>query len=217
MQAQRILKPAGKTVVAVDYREKETAEFLKQFGAVVNMDALVIGDFVCSDRVVVERKESSDFISSIIDGRLFEQAHHMRDHFEKPVFIIEGISDRDISVNALKAAIATLATQYNASVLNTKNPKDTALTIFWLAKKEQQDAKRELSVRVGKKPKDERRLQEEIVCGLPGVGPEISKRLLQQFGSVSAVFGAGEDELKKVKGIGDKLAARIRKIAEKKY
>lgn len=217
MQSQRILKPEGKTVVAVDYRERETAEFLKTFGAVVNMDALVVGDFVASDRVVVERKTHSDFVGSIIDGRLFEQAHHMRDHFEKPVFIIEGMSDRDISINALKAAIATLATQYNASVLNTKNPKDTALTVFWLAKKEQQGAGRELAVIVGKKPKDERRLQEEIVCGLPGVGPEISKRLLQQFGSVSAVFAASEDELKKVKGIGDKLAARIHKISEKRY
>jgi Fanconi anemia group M protein len=217
MQAQRILKPDGKTVVAVDYREKETAEFLKMFGAIVNMDALVVGDFVCSDRVVVERKSHSDFVGSIIDGRLFEQAHHMRDHFEKPVFIIEGNSDRDISVNALKAAIATLATQYGASIISTKNPKDTALTVFWLAKKEQHDAGRGLAVMVGKKPKDEKRLQEEIVCGLPGVGPEISKRLLEHFGSVEKVFGAGEDELKKVKGVGDKLAARIRKIAEKKY
>ncbi|MCX6820573.1 MAG: helix-hairpin-helix domain-containing protein [Candidatus Aenigmarchaeota archaeon] len=217
MQAQRILRPEGKVVVAVDYREKETASFLEMFGAVVNMDALVVGDFVCSDRVVVERKAHSDFVGSIIDGRLFEQAHHMRDHFEKPVFIIEGHSDRDISVNALKAAIATLATQYNASVLNTKNPKDTALTIFWLAKKEQQGAGRELSIMVGKKSKDEKRLQEEIVCGLPGVGPEISKRLLKQFGSVAAVFGAGEDDLKKVKGIGKKLAARIHKISEKRY
>jgi len=217
MQAQRILKPEGKTVVAVDYREKETAGFLKMFGAVVNMDALVVGDFVCSDRVVVERKDHSDFVGSIIDGRLFEQAHLMRDHFEKPVFIIEGNSDRDISMNALKAAIATLATQYGASVLNTKNPKDTALTIFWLAKKEQQDAGRGLAVMVGKKPKDEKRLQEEIVCGLPGVGSEISKRLLEHFGSVEKVFGASEDELKKVKGVGDKLAGRIRKIAEKKY
>jgi len=217
MQAQRILRPEGKVVVAVDYREKETAEFLEMFGAIVNMDALVVGDFVCSDRVVVERKAHSDFVGSIIDGRLFEQAHHMRDHFEKPVFIIEGHSDRDISVNALKAAIATLATQYNASVLNTKNPKDTALTVFWLAKKEQQGAGRELAIMVGKKPKDEKRLQEEIVCGLPGVGPEISKRLLKHFGSVAAVFGASEDELKKVKGIGKKLAGRIRKISEKKY
>lgn len=217
MQFQKIFKLKGKAVVVCDYREKEVAGFLKLFGAHVNKTSLNVGDFVCSDRVVVERKEHGDFISSIIDGRIFEQANTMKAEFGKPVFIIEGNSNRVISVNALKAAVATLATNFDASVISTKNPKDTALTVFWLAKKEQQSNGRGISIKVGKKSKDERRLQEQIVCGLPGVSTVICKRLLEHFGSVEGVFAANGEELRKIKGVGKKLARRIRKVLEKKY
>jgi len=217
MQSQKIFKLKGKTVVVCDYREREVADALKLFGARVNKTSLSVGDFVCSDRVVVERKEHSDFIGSIIDGRIFEQSQRMKAEFEKPIFIIEGSSNRNISVNALKAAVATLATNFGASLISTKNPKDTALTIFWLAKKEQQGAGRGISIKVGKKAKDERKLQEQIVCGLPGVSTVICKRLLEHFGSIEDVFSATEEDLREVEGIGKKLAKRIRKILEKKY
>lgn len=217
MESQKIFKPKNKTTVISDYREREVSEALKLFGAHVNKTSLAVGDFVCSDRLVVERKDHSDFVGSIIDGRIFDQAQRMREGFQRPVFIIEGNSNRDISVNALKAAVATLATNFGASVISTKNPRDTALTVFWLAKKEQQEAGREISIRVGKKPKDDRRLAEQIVCGLPGVSTVICKRLLERFGTVEGVFSASEEELMEVEGIGKKMAKRIRKVLEKKW
>ncbi len=217
MQSQKIFKPKDKTTVVCDYREKEVANALKLFGAHVNKTSLAVGDFVCSDRVVVERKEHSDFVSSIIDGRIFEQAQQMKEEFEKPIFIIEGNSNRNISVNALKAAIATLAADHGVSLISTKNPKDTALTVFWLAKKEQQKHNRAVSIRVGKKSRDENKLQEQIVCGLPGVSIVIGRRLLEHFGSVEKVFTANEEELRKVKGVGKKLAKRIRRVLEKEW
>lgn len=217
MQSQKIFKLKGKVVVVCDYREKEVSAALKLFGAHVNKTSLSIGDFVCSDRAVVERKEHGDFISSIIDGRIFEQAQHMKAEFGKPIFIIEGNSNRNISINALKAAIATLATNFDASIISTKNQKDTALTVFWIAKKEQQGAGRGISIKVGKKSKDERKLQEQILCGLPGVSTVTCKRLLDHFGSIEKVFAANEKELRGVKGVGKKLSELIRKILEKKY
>jgi ERCC4-type nuclease len=217
MESQKILKPKGKVVVACDYREKEVIKYLGVFGAVINKSPLKVGDFVCSDRVVVERKEHSDFISSIIDGRIFEQAKSMKEEFEKPIFIIEGNSNRDININVVKATLATLATKFGASVISTKSPKDTALTIFWIAKREQQEEKRGISIKVGKKSKDERILQEQIVCGLPGVSTVTCKRLLDHFGTIESVFTASDQELMEVKGVGKKLASRIRKIVERDY
>ena len=91
METQKILKP-NKVCVFADYREKEVIEHLKKLDLIVNDMDLEVGDFVLSDnRVVIERKTHSDFISSIIDGRLFEQAKTMKENFTNPIIIIEGI------------------------------------------------------------------------------------------------------------------------------
>ena len=217
MEFKNIPKPKDKTLVVSDYREKETVAALKSFGAHVNKTSLPVGDFVCSDRVIVERKDHSDFIASIIDGRIFDQAERMKESYEKPIFIIEGNSNRDISINALKSAIAVLTIDHGISVISTKNPKDTALTVFWLAKKEQHATNRKVSVRGNKKSRDHDLLKERIVCSLPGVSTVLCKRLLEHFTSVESIFSATEDELTEVEGIGKKMARNIRQVVEKDW
>ncbi len=216
MDTQKILKPVEKPVIISDYREREIGELLKNLGAVLTQENLEIGDFICSDRVVIERKAHSDFVSSIIDGRLFEQIENMKRNFEKNIVLVEGSSDRKINENALKAALAVMATD-GVSVISTKNPKDTAKTIFWIAKKEQEEKKKGIGFRVGKKPMEEAKLKEMVVAGLPGISSIISKRLLENFGTVEKVFSASEDQLRQVKGIGDKLAKKIRKLITGNY
>lgn len=217
METQKILKPEGKIVVVCDYREREIIVLLEKIGAAVNKMNLEVGDFVCSQRIVIERKTHADFIASVIDGRVFEQAKNLKENFEKRIIIIEGYSNREINENALKAAIASLLVDFGLSLINTKNPLDTAKTIYWIAKKEQEEVKHELAFKVGKKPEDVRKLKEFIVSGIPGVSTVISKRLLEHFGSVEKIFVASEEELKTVKGIGEKLAKRMRKILSEKY
>ena len=216
-ELQQILKLKDKVVVIADYREKEVIEHLKKLGVKINEMNLVVGDFVCSERVAIERKTHSDFISSIIDGRVFEQAKSLKETFERPIIIIEGYSTRQINENALKGAIASLLVDFGISLVSTKNPLDTARTIYWIAKREQTESRRGISIRVGKKPKEMKRLQEKIISGLPGVSTIISKRLLKYFGSVENVFKARDEELKKVKGMGKKLVKKIRKILTEKY
>jgi Fanconi anemia group M protein len=94
---------------------------------------------------------------------------------------------------------------------------DTAKTIFWIAKKEQEEKGHEIAFKVGKKPKEVKKLQEKIVACLPGVSTILSKRLLEKFKSVEKIFTADEKELEKVSGIGKKLARRIRKVLTTKY
>jgi len=217
METQKILKPKGKIVVVSDFREKEVIKHLKKLGAVVNEQSLEIGDFVCSEKVVIERKAHSDFISSIIDGRIFEQAKNLKENFEKPIIIIEGYSFHNINENVLKATIASLILDFGISLLSTRNPSDTAKTIFWLAKREQLERRASVGIKVGKKPKEMRRLQEFIVASIPNISSTLAKRLLKKFGSVEKIFTAEEDELKKVEGIGEKLAKKIRKILTIRY
>nr|WP_269848616.1 helix-hairpin-helix domain-containing protein [Methanosarcina horonobensis] len=49
------------------------------------------------------------------------------------------------------------------------------------------------------------------------MGPKAAKNLLSHFGSVDAVMRADTEELKKVKQIGPKTAARIKEVFESPY
>jgi len=216
MKTQKILKPEGKVVVICDYREREVAELIKNLGALVVEKPLDVGDFATSKETVIERKTHSDFVSSIIDGRLFEQAENMKDNYENAILIIEGNSDRGINDNALRAAIACMIVNFGITLLTTKNPYDTAKTIYWIAKREQGE-KKPVAFKTGKKPADSKRLQEFIVASIPGISSVLAKRLLGKFGTVENVFTASEKELVKVEKIGKKLAKKIRDILTKKY
>ncbi|MEA3254774.1 MAG: helicase-related protein, partial [Candidatus Altiarchaeota archaeon] len=69
-------KEEGKGIkIFVDVREKNS-KVLKILceKADIDMRQLDVGDFILSDRVCVERKTVEDFLSSIIDKRLFSQA-----------------------------------------------------------------------------------------------------------------------------------------------
>lgn len=197
-----------------DYREKEVIENLKKLGAAVNECALEVGDYICSDSVGIERKTHSDFVSSIIDGRIFEQAENLKKNFSKPVVVIEGYSNRQINENVLKAAIASLIIDFNLSILTTKNPMDTAKTIFWMAKKEQ-SAGGEISIKVGKKPKEMKQLQEFIVASIPGISTVLAKRLLNNFGSIENMVVADVSELQKI--VGKKRGETVKKVLTSKY
>ena len=85
--------------VIVDERERgsRVPEELKKFDVFVKFDTLIVGDYLISSDVVVERKTASDFINSIIDGRLFDQAGRLKDSYERPIIIVEGEFSRAYS------------------------------------------------------------------------------------------------------------------------
>ena len=217
METQKILKPSGKVVVVVDYREREVTSHLKKLGAVVNVQPLEVGDFLASEKVAIERKSYDDFVSSIIDGRIFDQAKDLKENFERPLLLIEGYSNREINDNALKGAVASLLLDFGISILTSKNEYDSAKLIYWIARKEQHETGNGIGIKVGKKPKSTKQLQEFVVAAIPGVSTVLAKRLLEKFGSIEAIFAAGEDELLEVKGIGRKLSKKIKKLFVTKY
>ena len=204
-----------KKAVVCDYREDKIAKILEKLGLKVAIANLEIGDFVISERTIIERKTHSDFISSIIDGRIFDQVKRMKEEFEKVIIIIEGYSNRKINENSLKAAIATLALDEAISLIETLNPLDTAKMIYWLAKKE--GKKEFIAFKAGKKKRELKELQEQIICSLPGISLKTAKKLLKYFGNVERIFKASETELMKIKGIGEKTARKIKKVISAKY
>ena len=216
IETQKILKPDKVTIIC-DEREKKIIDLLKRFKHVkLDIMSLPVADFICSDEIGIERKTHSDFVSSIIDGRLFDQASRLSQSFRKPIIIIEGYSFRKINENALIAAETSLITKFNISLITTKNELETSKMIYWLAKKSQEH-KADLGIKLNKKHLTTKNIQEMIISSFPGVSIILGRRLLKHFKSLKNIFLANEKELSKVNGIGKKLARNIKKIIEEKY
>ena len=56
-----------------------------------------------------------------------------------------------------------------------------------------------------------------LLQGLPGIGPERAKQLLEQFGSVKNIFIASEEELAKRPHIGKIAAQKIINIIQREF
>lgn len=208
-------------LIIIDHRERHSAivkELSKQ-GINIELHKLDIGDYLLSENVVVEYKTQSDFVNSIIDGRLLEQAINLR-KYSKPLIIIEGTEDlfsqRNIHPNAIRGMLSSLTLQFKIPILYTKNPIDTAGLLLVIAKQEQEKAPKSETLH-SIKPKTDRELQEYIVASLPGIGTSLAKPLLEEFKTVKKLFMASQERLEKVPLIGKKKAERIRNILDKDY
>ena len=215
-----VRKPKG-IVVYVDSRELRSGvpKLLKELGAEVEVRTLDVADYVVSEEVGIERKSANDFIQSIIDGRLFDQVERLKRAYEKPVIIIEGelYGIRNVHPNAIRGAIAAVTLDWGVPILFSSGKEETAQFIYLMAKREQEERKKEVRLRSEKKALTLAERQRLIVEGLPNVSATLAKRLLKHFGNVERVFTATEEELKEVEGIGPKKAREIRKVITAPY
>jgi len=207
-------------LIYVDCRETiGIIENLRNLGARVEVKSLDAGDFILSGDVVVERKTIDDFTKSIMDGRLFKQIIAMRDAYRRPIMILQG-ELRDavgIGESAFFGAIASIVSDFQVPIIISHDEEETSKMIYHIARREQMEIKKEVRVREGKKPFSIDEIQRYIVSGIPSIDAILADRLLKELGSVERVFTASEEELKRVKGIGDKLAKRIRELSKAKY
>lgn len=210
-----------KPKVIFDSREEKSlvVEHLKD-KCELEKKMLDVGDYVLSDRVACERKTTQDFVASIIDGRLFEQLKNLKDNFESPILIVEGnelYANENVNPNAIRGALSTVAVDFSIPIIWTKTPRETAEYIFLLAKREQFKEKRSIKLRVIKKPKSIKELQEYLIAGLPGIDTVKAKALLEHFKCPEFIFTASEKELRQVRGIGKELAKKIRRVIGEDY
>lgn len=210
--------------IVIDHRETKcgVAKALDRLGMELSFMALEIGDYVVSDRLAVERKRTDDFASSLIDGKrnLFAQLSDLSRVYEKPVLIIEGedlFTSRQINPNAIYGSLISIAIDFGVSILYSRDEEETASILKILAKREQTENKREINPHGKKSASTLVEQQEYLISSISNIGPKAAKNLLSYFGSVEAVMRADIEELKKVKQIGPKTAARIREVLESPY
>ena len=206
--------------IVIDEREKKSGipDLLKAVGVSTEIKTLPIGDYIVAPETVVERKSIHDLMSSIFDGRLFDQCIRLKEHFQYPVILIEGNVDEIVSIaeNPLifYGALSTVAIDFKIPIVPTPNASHTAkLLVSMCSRKE---APKGPFLKKIKKSDDTQRQQLSTLCSLPGVGEKTARRMLEKFGNPLKVFTASATELSKVEGLGDARAKKIKRMLESK-
>ncbi len=204
--------------VRVDKRELRSGikDYLKNFGCKIEEKNLDISDYILSDRTAVERKTFQDFISSLKDLRFFKQMKELS-KFEKPILLIEGFEAMGgWNESSFFGALSSAILDYNISVIWTKSKRESANFLYMSAKREQFKDKRNLSIRVRKKPTSLEEEQKYLVAGLPYVNSVLAERMLRKFGPPRKIFNAKKEELMEIEKMGEKKAERILELLKTK-
>lgn len=213
-----------KIIVYADTREQASSVIkeLKEKGCEIHVMQLEVGDYIVSDKVVIERKSVEDFLTSLLDGRLFNQLMSMNANYEMPLVIVEGNMDelyysRNIHKNALLGALSSIALEYRTPVLFSKDAEETAEFVYVIAKRFQLGKDKDIRLRTGKAHFSLPQQQQFIIESFPMIGPRTAKYLLKEFKTIKNLVNASEKDLENAQNIGKKKAKGIKELVEAEY
>ena len=204
--------------IVVDEREKKSGipDLLKGTGINLEIKTLPVGDYIVAPETVVERKTVSDLVSSIFDGRLFDQCHRLKEHYQFPILIIEGDIDEieELTENPLVfyGAISSIAIDFKIPVIPTPNATHTSKLLISMCSRK--DASKGPFIKKIRKSNDLQKQQLSMLCSLPGVGEKTAIRMLEKFGTPLRVLSSSIIELSKVSGLGEARAKNIKKVLQ---
>lgn len=182
----------------------------------VEFEALEAGD-IDIQGIGIERKDLSDYASSMMEGRLDEQVEKLSQRYQESYILVEGDMDEttnlyhtSISGESIRGSMASITARDNG--VNAVIPVSNG------------DMLADVSVRLARKHFDEkpnrRFLTNDVDLSEPtsmkmfacidGVGPEIAERIYGRYPSICEFVADGDvDSLCDIDGIGEKLAEEI--------
>jgi Fanconi anemia group M protein len=217
---------------------RDIANYFRLSGFSVEVKRLPVCDYVVSDRVGIERKDVSDFLGSMKDGRVFNQARDMAEIYERPIMILEGQLSKAFKRSAMRpssvyGALSSLALDYGINIIPTDTPKSTSVLLHRLAYREQVKEERTIQLRNIKRSLPLHQQQIYLISGLPQIGTTLAKELLNQFHSPERVIQAfveseihvsrsGKSKrligpLKDLKGVGPIIVENAQKLLKESY
>lgn len=172
-----------------------------------------LGDYLIDRTLLVERKTLPDLVASIKDGRLFGQGLRLAGSPLWKALILEGTS-RDLAGcgmrrEAIQGALIALTLYLGIPLLRSRDPAETAQLMLFAARQGRL-AVAGSAPRPGRRPRAKARIQSRVLQGLPGVGPQRARCLLEAFGSLEGVMHADTEALVSVRGVGRATAEAIR-------
>lgn len=218
------IQMAEPVTIQVDHREPQALIQLLEAHPMITVErvSLDLGDIQVEDAegnsLVIERKRcdgahtKTDFESSVVDGRLFDQSERLKlkagasDHQCIPIILLEGdlyTHAKSMLCQQIDGAISFLCAIQKMSVLPCLNQNHTAYVIAKLASHFKSGLFASVSLHKAK-PKAIFEQKAYALESLPGVSSKTAEALLLAFGSVRAVMTASRTELLKVPGMGPK-------------
>lgn len=204
--------------IVVDERERKSGipDLLDAVGMNMEVRTLPVGDYIVRPETAVERKSIRDLLSSIFDGRLFDQCQRLREHYQHPVIVMEGNVDEidEIAENpmVLYGALSSVALEYRIPVIPTPSAMHTAKLLISLCFKK--DHMSGPLLKKIKKHTDPRRQQLSVLASLPGVGDKLAVRMLERFGTPADALAASSSDIAKIPGMGASRAQKIRSMLD---
>ncbi|KAF4984301.1 hypothetical protein FZEAL_513 [Fusarium zealandicum] len=223
----RLAATAEPPRVVVDVREFRSSlpSLLHGRSMVIVPCMLTVGDYILSPNICVERKSISDLVSSFKDGRLFNQAETMFQHYKSVMLLIEFDQNKSFTLEPfadLSGSLSSVAPTNMSSDLQSKlvlltlafpklriiwssSPYETA-EIFESLKTQEEEPDPIAAVKAGlekgTRAEDQAFNQEpqEMLAIVPGVTPQNIKTLVLKTESVREVANMAEKELEPLVG-----------------
>jgi len=200
----------------VDEREKKSGipDLLKEIGISLEIKTLPVGDYIVAPETVVERKTISDLISSIFDGRLFDQCNRLKENYQFPILLIEGdineIEKLTENPFVFYGAISSIVIDFKIPVIPTPSASHTSKLLISMCSRK--DISSGPFIKKIRKSNNLQKQQLSMLCSLPGVGEKTAIRMLEKFGTPLKILNSSVTELSKVGGLGESRASNIKKI-----
>jgi Fanconi anemia group M protein len=219
-------------------KRREILNYFRLNGFNVEVNRLDVCDYVVSDRVGVERKDVNDFLSSIKDGRVFNQSRDMAQAYERPIIILEGRMSKAFKRSAIRpssvyGAMSSLALDYGINIIPTDDTKSTCILLHRLAFREQVKEDRVVQLRSINRSLPLHQQQIHLLSGLPQIGVTLAQDLLNHFETPERVLHAftasniltsksGKTKrlsgpLSEVKGVGPLIVEKAKKLLRESY
>ncbi|KYN39320.1 DNA repair endonuclease XPF, partial [Trachymyrmex septentrionalis] len=209
--------------VIVDMREfrSELPAILYTRGIRIEPVTLVVGDYILTPEICIERKSISDLIGSLLSGRLYNQAVSMTRHYAKPMLLIEFDQNKpfcfqgnyyvskDLKSNDIMAKLQLLTLHFpKLKIVWSPSPHATA-QLFEELKQGRDQPDSNIAAKIGADEDTENKQIlvekynphiQDFIGKLPGVHSKNLRVLLNKGKSLDHLIKLSQEELKEILG-----------------
>lgn len=218
--------PNDKFLIYVSSTEHNRLATLGKASTIPEAHGCDVLSLASNSRVGYQRKEVSDFINSLQDGRLSKELGQMESStlITHRVLILEGdfrfstegqslIPFSNFSLVALRSIITQL--QLRGLIVHTTADIDDTVQLVlsitnYLAKPSHRSLDRRPSARSPWGTVNSKAFAIHLLQSFPSIGPELADRIYSHFNSTVPIqWTVTEQQLREVAGIGPQLASRL--------